>query len=288
HKEMFHYALGSILLLEASKINPEQVLPLLSINEAFEACFKLFADIGIHDHQSHSSISEMNANNSIKANVGVALLTLPYYPILHNYCHLDDDSRLWLLQNATQSTLGVLYANGARLYRRQNKIPFAHFEEYKQSAFLLNAPKLGFMFNLWLALSQTFKSPRLVQLCKEAAMAFSLSCQLSNDLANFKDWIKRHSGKGKVTFWDTNNFIALCIARASQDSNILSKPLSPETILVLLNDSGAENDIANFVCKNQITTNHIVGELPLDPGHRLMLMSYIQWLLEDTDISYEK
>src|SRR5690606_15974916 len=46
-KEMYPYALGGILLLESSNINPEPVLPLLSINEAFEACFKLFKDIGI-------------------------------------------------------------------------------------------------------------------------------------------------------------------------------------------------------------------------------------------------
>jgi hypothetical protein len=280
-KKTFYYALGSILLLESSHINPEMYLPLIGINEAFEGCFQLFKDISIHENHNHLTPEELSTDNSIKANVGVALLTLPYYPIVHNYCNLDEDVRLWLFQNTTKSISRVFYANGASQYRKNKRLQFASMKEYQQDSFYLNSPKLKFTFDLWLSLTQQNKSKEIVTNCETITRAFTLSWQLLRDLNSFKLWIEKNKQNQDTVFNSIDNFIVFHIAQSSGGTDILSKKLTLTKLVRLFEESGTEKYIMTCIQENELVLEKTIDQLPFSTDDRIMIKAYIRLMSED-------
>lgn len=280
-RKTFHYALGSVLLLESSSINPEKYLPLIGISEVFAGCLQLFKDISIHDNPGQLPLQELNIDNSIKANAGVALLTLPYYPILHNYCNLDQEVRLWLFQNTTQSISRVFYANGTSQYRKNKSLNFLSSKEYAQESFYLNGSKLKFTFDLWLSLTRQYRSEEIVKSCEHATRAFTLSYQLAKDLNAFNRWLAKNKQHQTAPLNLTNNFILLHIAEFSGVKDPIK--LSQAELIILYEESGAEQFIRNCIQENGVTIDNHIDELSFSIENTNKIKAYIRFLYEDSN-----
>lgn len=278
-RSKYYYGLGCVLMLESLDINPDEYLPLIAISEAFESCFRIFDQIPIYSQVNPAQ--GLDIDDGIKANVGVALLTMPFYPIIHNQSCFNDEKKLWLFRNVTRSVSRVLYANGTNLYRKKTKTYVKSFEEYAQNSFYLNSPKLQFNADLWLCFSDLYDVASAVGSWEELIRLFSLSNQLLTDLRHFKTWIKENANDTANGFEGHNNFVLLHLSDALTTQKLFEGPLTSARLRSLFRKAHTETKISDMIAKSITRVGEIVESLPVHSDFKYKMIDYVQLILDD-------
>lgn len=279
-KKSFNSILGSVLLLKSSGINPEKNLQLLAMGESFGVSLQLLKDIAIHESHEQQLHEELKIKDSIDANVGVALLTLSYYPILHNHYFLRDETRLWLYQRTTTSVSRIVFAIGTGYYRKIKKKRMSNIE-YLQHAAYLSGQKLQFSVDLWLALSDHYKSASIVITADELIQNFSLAYQLNRNLHQFNEWVKNNKNHKNAADSNINSPVVLNLCKVLSDEEVLGKRLSTKKLIDMVNQTGIEKQILNQIENNLQDAWAKLKQLPFPASSQEEIKSYIQFILND-------
>lgn len=274
NKSIYPYAAGCLLLLQNSNLSIEKHLPAIAISEGFECCFQLFKSVGTtQTGQSINTGLEIDA--AVNANVAVALIALPLYPVLLNIIPLEINAKLWILKNTTQSISRVFYANGLRQYNKQSKTYFKNEQAYEQYAYYLNSPKLKFNLDYWIALNEYTQNKSIINSCENIIKLFSITNQLISDYQSYTIWSNSVSNYYSISF-EPNNFIHTLLAATVNKYDVESMP---KAFIDLFDKKNTATTIRNKINKSKVELNLLIDELPLSQDYNQLFKSYIQDLL---------
>lgn len=279
NKLVYNYSLGSILFMEASSIDPEKYLSLITISEVFDSCLKLFRDIAIYNPEKETLTEGLNIDKAILANVGVALLTLPYYPILYNFPRLSEEERLKFFQHSSQYISRVQYANGTNLFRKAKMLHYKDEREYLQNAYYLNGPKLQFNLDVCFFLTYQNHTSEIKAGFDQLVRIFSQSYQLKSDYHDFKIWLKEHVND-RAEFIEATSFIPFYLSAHAGIDNLFEKTLTRDRIKALYEKSDVDIFVARVLEKNNDLMGQLIERLPFAPDYRMIIMCYLSLLLD--------
>lgn len=281
NKPNYFYSLGGILFLEASGIQSDKFHLLITISEVFDSCFTLFQDIAIYNPDKKNPISGLGIDDAIAANVGVALLTLPYYPVIFGLPEISGEIRLWLFQHATQYVERILYANGSILYRNKSKIHFTSEGEYAQNACYLAGAKIQFNLDLWLLMTSHYKSRELCNLCNELVRHAALSYKIQSDLHSVRSWLT-NTQNPETGFEEASNFVLLYLSKTLNIENLYKEPLTHKRLSVMINETNSDHYTSEVLSISKVATDQIIGQLPFQSDYKEKIKNYISLLINSS------
>lgn len=269
-KESFELGLGCCIFLEAGDLSLESFLPLLAQSELLDISRAMFMNIT-------SSSNVPNQDVQILGNVGVALITLPTHILKSEAMGLSDKQRYKLLSQSLTIAFRSFFANGIKLFWKNQRSINPTITQYLSMAALLNIAIIKFPLDLMLILKNDVSNNKFNDF-QLAAENFSVSFQLNKDLNSFHEWCEDKSNVNPNTFTLNCNYLSLFACSYYQDDKVFHG-VSKENVINLIQSTNAIENLQNLKIKYLNHTIQYLQKYPFKKEYKLLIKSYLKFLV---------